>query len=80
MMSLTFGLFTQVSGSGPLGLLVLKFILLMGRSLSGKLVCPRTRNYSYSILQLGRAGVLPPVLALATVLTKCESITFKFLI
>ena len=27
MMSLTFGLFTQVSGSGPLGPLVVDFIL-----------------------------------------------------
>ena len=34
MMSLTFGLFTQVSGSGPLGPLVfcLKFILKIQRS------------------------------------------------
>ena len=31
MMSLTFGLFTQVSGSGPLGPLVRIFILLKSR-------------------------------------------------
>ena len=35
MMSLTFGLFTQVSGSGPLGPLV----YVMSKELSGKLSC-----------------------------------------
>ena len=35
MMSLTFGLFTQVSGSGPLGPLV----YVISKVLSGKLSC-----------------------------------------
>ena len=38
MMSLTFGLFTQVSGSGPLGPLVLRLdLLLEGYCYSGKI-------------------------------------------
>ena len=40
MMSLTFGLFTQVSGSGPLGPLV----YVMGKALSGELSCPCDRS------------------------------------
>ena len=38
MMSLTFGLFTQVSGLGPLGPLV----YVMGKALSGELSCTGT--------------------------------------
>ena len=38
MMSLTFGLFTQVSGSGPLGPLV----YVRGKALSGELSCTGT--------------------------------------
>ena len=38
MMSLTFGLFTQVSGSGPLGPLVHKISLKVTKMLAQKLV------------------------------------------
>ena len=43
MMSLTFGLFNQVSGLGPLGPLV----YVMGKALSGLLSCPCDRSCSF---------------------------------
>ena len=47
---LTFGLYTQVSDSGPLGPLV----YVMGKALSGKLSCPCDRSLLFlSPISLG---------------------------
>ena len=44
MMSLTFGLFTQVSGSGPLGPLVLENFVLLGANRKSQKLFPFLNN------------------------------------
>ena len=61
MMSLTFGLFTQVSGSGPLGPLVSKFIWLgfYFQIEHFPLGCPsQWRGSSETQVPVGRAGTI----------------------